>query len=89
MPSSTETGKCLQVGAQSPLQKKARGMVKLGITSFLEGRMLLESSTSSLSFLLCSDAAYSSFADPLEEPGSLQPQEISLYSDGELLEQDR
>lgn len=51
--------------------------------------MLLESSTSSLSFLLCSDAACSSFADPLEELGSLQPQEISLYSDGELLEKDR
>lgn len=64
-------------------------MGKLGITSFLEGRMLLESSTSSLSFLLCSDAACSSFADPLEELGSLQPQEISLYSDGELLEKDR
>ncbi|NXQ42324.1 LPIN3 phosphatase, partial [Catharus fuscescens] len=45
-------------------------------------------STSSLSFLLCSDAACSSFADPLEEAGSLQPQEISLYSDGELLERD-
>ncbi|XP_032930863.1 phosphatidate phosphatase LPIN3-like [Catharus ustulatus] len=35
-----------------------------------------------------SDAACSSFADPLEEAGSLQPQEISLYSDGELLEGD-
>ncbi|NXO89929.1 LPIN3 phosphatase, partial [Certhia brachydactyla] len=43
-------------------------------------------STSSLSFLLCSDAARSSFADLLEETGSLQPQEIYPYSDGELLE---
>ncbi|NXM85501.1 LPIN3 phosphatase, partial [Oenanthe oenanthe] len=53
-----------------------------------ERRMLLESSTSSLSFLLHSDAACSSFADPLEETGSLQPQEIRPSSDGELLKGD-
>ncbi|NXR19635.1 LPIN3 phosphatase, partial [Cinclus mexicanus] len=53
-----------------------------------ERRLLLESSTSSLSSLLCSDAACSSFADLLEETGSLQPQEIRPYSDGELLEGD-
>ncbi|NXM53549.1 LPIN3 phosphatase, partial [Illadopsis cleaveri] len=41
-------------------------------------------SLSCLSFLLCSDAACSSFAD-LEETGSLQSQEIRPYSDGELL----
>ncbi|NWH87535.1 LPIN3 phosphatase, partial [Aegithalos caudatus] len=46
------------------------------------------SSTSSLSFLLCSDAARSSSADVLEETGSLQPQEIRPYSDGELLAAD-
>ncbi|XP_062360820.1 phosphatidate phosphatase LPIN3-like [Cinclus cinclus] len=34
------------------------------------------------------DAACSSFADLLEETGSLQPQEIRPYSDGELLEGD-
>ncbi|NWT57011.1 LPIN3 phosphatase, partial [Erythrocercus mccallii] len=39
-------------------------------------------STSSLSFLLCSDAACSSFA---EETVSLQPREVHPYSDGELL----
>uniref|UniRef100_A0A8C3GT67 phosphatidate phosphatase n=1 Tax=Corvus moneduloides TaxID=1196302 RepID=A0A8C3GT67_CORMO len=60
------------------------GRVKLGIASFLERRLLLESSTSALSFLLCSDAARSSFADLLEETESLQPQEIYPYSDGEL-----
>ncbi|NWU34983.1 LPIN3 phosphatase, partial [Hylia prasina] len=42
-------------------------------------------STSSLSFLLCSDTARSSFADVLEETGKLQPLEIHPYSDGELL----
>ncbi|NXW68061.1 LPIN3 phosphatase, partial [Hirundo rustica] len=42
-------------------------------------------STGSLSFLLCSGAAGSSFADLLEESVSLQPQEIHPYSDGELL----
>ncbi|NXB37214.1 LPIN3 phosphatase, partial [Eulacestoma nigropectus] len=42
-------------------------------------------STSALSFLLCSDAARSSFADLLEETESLQPREIHPYSDGELL----
>ncbi|NXR51457.1 LPIN3 phosphatase, partial [Hippolais icterina] len=42
-------------------------------------------STSSLSFLLCSDAACSCFADVLEKTGSLQPREIRPYSDGELL----
>ncbi|NXD92502.1 LPIN3 phosphatase, partial [Chaetorhynchus papuensis] len=47
--------------------------------------LLLESSTSALSFLLCSDAARSSFADLLEESESLQPREIHPYSDGELL----
>ncbi|NWW30478.1 LPIN3 phosphatase, partial [Panurus biarmicus] len=50
-----------------------------------EEKLLLESSTNSLSFLLCSDAACSSFADLLEETGSLQPREIRPYSDGELL----
>ncbi|NWY73169.1 LPIN3 phosphatase, partial [Erithacus rubecula] len=45
-------------------------------------------STSSLSFLLCSGATCSSFADSLEEIGSLQPQEIRPYSDGELLKAD-
>ncbi|XP_005057165.2 PREDICTED: phosphatidate phosphatase LPIN3 isoform X2 [Ficedula albicollis] len=35
-----------------------------------------------------SDAASSSFADPLEEIGLLQPQEIRPYSDGELLKGD-
>ncbi|NXR88500.1 LPIN3 phosphatase, partial [Hypocryptadius cinnamomeus] len=39
-------------------------------------------STSSLSFLLCSDAARSSFADLLEV--TQQPQEIYPYSDGEV-----
>ncbi|NWW17072.1 LPIN3 phosphatase, partial [Falcunculus frontatus] len=47
--------------------------------------LLLESCTSALSFLLCSDAACSSFADVLEETKSLKPQEIHSYSDGELL----
>ncbi|NXO70392.1 LPIN3 phosphatase, partial [Phainopepla nitens] len=42
----------------------------------------------SLYSLLCSDAARSSFADPPEETGSLQPQEIHPYSDGELLKVD-
>ncbi|NWZ68840.1 LPIN3 phosphatase, partial [Acrocephalus arundinaceus] len=42
-------------------------------------------SASSLSFLLCSDAACSCFADVLEKTGSLQPREIRPYSDGELL----
>ncbi|NWW07439.1 LPIN3 phosphatase, partial [Oreocharis arfaki] len=46
------------------------------------------STTSALSFLLCSDAACSSFADVLEENESLQPREIHPYSDGELLEVD-
>ncbi|NXT65719.1 LPIN3 phosphatase, partial [Chaetops frenatus] len=45
-------------------------------------------STSALSFLLCSDAACSSFADVLEETRSLQPQERYPHSDGELLEVD-
>ncbi|NXL73684.1 LPIN3 phosphatase, partial [Leptocoma aspasia] len=45
-------------------------------------------SISSLSFLLCSDAAHSSFADLPEETGSLQPPEMYPYSDGELLEVD-
>ncbi|NXA83949.1 LPIN3 phosphatase, partial [Thryothorus ludovicianus] len=45
-------------------------------------------STSSLCFLLCSDTAHSSFADLPEETGSLQPQEMHPYSDGELLEVD-
>ncbi|NWW62459.1 LPIN3 phosphatase, partial [Ifrita kowaldi] len=45
--------------------------------------LLLESSISALSFLLCSDAACSSFADLLEETKSLPPREI--HSDGELL----
>lgn len=62
--------------------------MKLSIASFLERRLLLESSTSSLSFLLCSDAPSSSFAD-LEEAGSLQPQETRPHSDGELLSVDR
>ncbi|NWS26276.1 LPIN3 phosphatase, partial [Polioptila caerulea] len=51
-------------------------------------RLLLENTTSSLSFLLCSDAAHSSFAGLLEETGSSQPQEMHPYSDGELLEVD-
>ncbi|NXC58235.1 LPIN3 phosphatase, partial [Aleadryas rufinucha] len=42
-------------------------------------------STSALSFLLCSDAACSAFADVLEETEPLQPQETHPYSDGELL----
>ncbi|NWU21997.1 LPIN3 phosphatase, partial [Dyaphorophyia castanea] len=42
-------------------------------------------SKSALSFLLCSDAACSPFADLLEETKSLQPREIHPYSDGELL----
>ncbi|NXA60801.1 LPIN3 phosphatase, partial [Mohoua ochrocephala] len=42
-------------------------------------------STNALSFLLCSDAACSSFADLLEETESLQPREMHPYSDGELL----
>ncbi|NWU03347.1 LPIN3 phosphatase, partial [Urocynchramus pylzowi] len=46
------------------------------------------SNTSSLSLLLCSDAAHSSFADHVEVPGSLQPPEVYPYSDGELLEVD-
>ncbi|NWX31729.1 LPIN3 phosphatase, partial [Notiomystis cincta] len=41
--------------------------------------------TSALSFLLCSGAAHSSFADLREETESLQPQEIHPYSDGELI----
>ncbi|NWT66882.1 LPIN3 phosphatase, partial [Prunella himalayana] len=45
-------------------------------------------STSSLSFLLCSDASHSSFAGLLEVTGSLQPPEIHPYSDGEVLEVD-
>ncbi|NXH55426.1 LPIN3 phosphatase, partial [Rhabdornis inornatus] len=45
-------------------------------------------STSSLSSLLCSDAASSSYADLLEETGLLQPQEIRPCSDGELPERD-
>ncbi|NWI82229.1 LPIN3 phosphatase, partial [Dryoscopus gambensis] len=45
-------------------------------------------STSAFPFLLCSDAAFSSFADLLEETESLQPQKIHPYSDGELLEVD-
>ncbi|NWS93383.1 LPIN3 phosphatase, partial [Toxostoma redivivum] len=44
--------------------------------------------TSSLSSLLCSDAACSCSADLLEETGLLQPQEIRPYSDGELSEKD-
>ncbi|NXV02232.1 LPIN3 phosphatase, partial [Cettia cetti] len=36
----------------------------------------------------CSDAACSSFADVLEESGSVQPRETRPYSDGELLEVD-
>lgn len=60
-------------------------MVKLSIASFLESRLLLESSTSALSFLLCSDAPRSSFSDLLEETESLQ----HPYSDGELLGVDR
>ncbi|NWT09974.1 LPIN3 phosphatase, partial [Vireo altiloquus] len=51
--------------------------------------LLLESSTSALSLLLCSDAAHSSFADLREETKSLQLQEIHPYSDGELLGMDR
>ncbi|NXY04767.1 LPIN3 phosphatase, partial [Pteruthius melanotis] len=50
--------------------------------------LLLGSSTSALLFLLCSDAACSSFAGLLEETESLQPREIHPYSDGELLEVD-
>ncbi|NWT89296.1 LPIN3 phosphatase, partial [Lanius ludovicianus] len=42
-------------------------------------------SASAFSFLLCSDAACSSFAELLEETEFLQPQEIHPYSDGELL----
>ncbi|NXF24720.1 LPIN3 phosphatase, partial [Rhodinocichla rosea] len=49
---------------------------------------LLVPSTSSFSFLLCSDATYSSFSDVLEVTGSLQPPEIRPFSDGELLEAD-
>ncbi|NWR43831.1 LPIN3 phosphatase, partial [Regulus satrapa] len=52
-----------------------------------ETESLLTSSTSPLSFLLCSDAARSSFADP-EETASLQPQETHPCSDGELLKVD-
>lgn len=63
-------------------------MVKLGIAGFLERRLLLESNTSCLSFLLCSGAACSSFADP-EGTGLLQSQEERPYSDGELLAVDR
>ncbi|NXN81589.1 LPIN3 phosphatase, partial [Bombycilla garrulus] len=54
----------------------------------LESCDLPAPSVSSLYFLLCSDAACSSFGDPPEEPGSLQPQEICSHSDGELLEED-
>ncbi|XP_064585926.1 phosphatidate phosphatase LPIN3 [Zonotrichia leucophrys gambelii] len=43
---------------------------------------------SSLSFLLCSDATYSSFSDVLEVSGSLQPPEIRAFSDGELIQAD-
>lgn len=63
--------------------------MKLAIASFLARRLLLENSTSSLSFLICSDAASSSSADLLEETGSLQPQETHPHSDGELLSVDR
>ncbi|NWY45164.1 LPIN3 phosphatase, partial [Sylvia atricapilla] len=52
-----------------------------------EPRELPAPRTSCLSFLLCSDAACSSFAD-LEETGSLQSREIRPYSDGELLAAD-
>ncbi|NXQ60242.1 LPIN3 phosphatase, partial [Anthoscopus minutus] len=45
-------------------------------------------STSSLSFLLCSNASRSSFADLPEETGLKQPQELRPYSDGELFEGD-
>ncbi|NXG95633.1 LPIN3 phosphatase, partial [Loxia leucoptera] len=47
-------------------------------------------STSSLSFLLCSDAASSSFAGPLEVTGLLEPEppDVYPYSDGDLLEVD-
>ncbi|NWV41159.1 LPIN3 phosphatase, partial [Grantiella picta] len=45
-------------------------------------------STSALSFLLCRDAASSSFADLLEESRSQQSQEIYPYSDGGLFEAD-
>lgn len=64
-------------------------MVKLGIASFLERRLLLESSTSSFSFLLCSDATCSSFSDVLEVTRSFQHPQIRPFSDGELLEADR
>ncbi|NXM51016.1 LPIN3 phosphatase, partial [Gymnorhina tibicen] len=52
--------------------------------SVKEPRKLPVPSTSALSFLLCSDAACSSFAGLLEETKSLQPQEMHPYSDGEL-----
>ncbi|NXS31165.1 LPIN3 phosphatase, partial [Pomatostomus ruficeps] len=50
-----------------------------------EPRKLSASSTSALSFLLCSDAASLSSADLLEETESLQPRETHPYSDGELV----
>ncbi|NXP57609.1 LPIN3 phosphatase, partial [Chloropsis cyanopogon] len=46
------------------------------------------SSTSSLSFFLCSDASQSCFADLLERTVLLQSQEIHPWSDGELFEED-
>ncbi|NXV68970.1 LPIN3 phosphatase, partial [Molothrus ater] len=45
---------------------------------------LLAASTSSLSFVLCSDATCSSFSDVLDVTGSLQPPEIRPFSDGQV-----
>ncbi|NWT28823.1 LPIN3 phosphatase, partial [Cardinalis cardinalis] len=49
---------------------------------------LLAASTSSFSFLLCSDATCSSFSDVLDVTGPLLPPEIRPFSDGELFQAD-
>ncbi|NXK65841.1 LPIN3 phosphatase, partial [Sylvietta virens] len=63
-------------------RRKRRPRKKVVLDSDSDSNDDIQSQHSSLSFLLCSS---SSFADLLEETGSLQPQEIRAYSDGELL----
>ncbi|RLV98867.1 hypothetical protein DV515_00010361 [Chloebia gouldiae] len=84
----SDSDSCDETENELPALRKPGGIVKLSIASFLERRLLLESSTSSLSFLLCSGAGHSSLADLLEVTGLLQPQEIYPYSEGVVLEVD-
>ncbi|NWV18830.1 LPIN3 phosphatase, partial [Origma solitaria] len=90
-PEAASAGVILHKKKRSKRRPKRKEVLDLDSDSCDETKsnLPLESSTSTLSFLLCSDAACSSFADLLEETGSLQPQEIHPYSDGELFEEAR